>query len=154
MEFRELRSLLALHETGSIREAAMICNISPAAVHKHLKTLERELGIRIYRKRDGSLRFTEPGLLALPFAKQILLDHDAAFTAIAEWKSGGRGIVRVGAGPSFSSYMLPGLIKRFRRKLPHIDVYVETGDSNHLISRLQAGRARSHFRPRGIRVDR
>jgi DNA-binding transcriptional LysR family regulator len=35
--------------------------------------------------------------------------------------------------------MLPGLVKRFRRRFPQVDVYVETGDSNHLITRLQAG---------------
>jgi DNA-binding transcriptional LysR family regulator len=56
-----------------------------------------------------------------------------------EWKGGGRGSVRVGAGPTFSSFMLPTLLKRFQRRFPQVDVYVETGDSPHLISRLRSG---------------
>jgi DNA-binding transcriptional LysR family regulator len=75
----------------------------------------------------------------LPFAKEIFLHHSATFAAIAEWKDGGMGRVRIGAGPSFSSYLLPPLIKSFRRRFPRVDVYVETGDSNHLISRVRGG---------------
>lgn len=139
MELRELKSLLALDQYGSIREAAKSCHISPAAVHKHLKTLESEFGVRLYAKHDGRLQLTEGGRVALPFARDILLHYDAAFTAIEEWKGGGRGSVRVGAGPTFSNYMLPALVKKFRRRFPQVDVYVETGDSAHLISRLRAG---------------
>lgn len=139
MELRELKSMAALDESGSIREAAKRCNISPAAIHKHLKTLERELDVRLYEKREGRLRLTEAGRVALPFAKEILLRHDGAFAAIAEWKDGGSGIVRVGAGPSFSSYLLPAIVKRFRRRFPRVDVYVETGDSSHLMSHIRSG---------------
>ncbi|MEO7143000.1 MAG: LysR family transcriptional regulator [Bryobacteraceae bacterium] len=139
MELREIKSLIALEEHGSIREAAKKCAISPAAVHKHLKTLESELGVRIYEKQEGHLRLTDAGRIVLTFAKEILLHHDATFTALAEWKDGDRGLVRVGAGPSFSGNLLPPLVKRFRRRFPRVDLYVETGDSNHLISRLRAG---------------
>src|ERR1700722_4654464 len=139
MELRELKSLVALDQHGSIREAAKFCNISPAAVHKHLKTLQNEFGVRLYEKQNGRLHLTEAGRVALPYARDILLHRDAAFAALEEWKGGGKGSVRVGAGPTFSSGMLPGLGKRFRRRFPQVDVYVETGDSNHLISRLQAG---------------
>ena len=139
MELRELKSLVTLHQHGSIREAAKRCNISPAAVHKHLKTLVGEFGIRLYAKEGGRLHLTEGGLVALPFARDILLHHDAAFAAIEEWKGGGSGTVRVGAGPTFSSCLLPALVKKFRRRFPRVDVYVETGDSSHLISRLRSG---------------
>jgi LysR family transcriptional activator of glutamate synthase operon len=139
MELREIKSLIALQECGSIREAAQKCNISPAAVHKHLKTIEQEMDVRLYEKGGGGLRLTEAGLVVFPFAKEVLLHHDAALAAIAEWKDGGLGRVRIGAGPSFSSYLLPPLVKAFRRRFPRIDVYVETGDSNHLMSRLRAG---------------
>jgi DNA-binding transcriptional LysR family regulator len=139
MELRELKSLLALHQHGSIREAAKSCNISPAAVHKHLKTLEEQFGLRLYNKKNGRLHLTEGGLVALPFARDILLHYDAAFAAIEEWKGGRTGTVRVGAGPTFSICMLPTLVKRFRRRFPHVDVYIETGESEHLRARLQSG---------------
>jgi len=139
MELREFKSLIALHEVGSIRDAAKRCNISPAALHKHLKTLETDFGARMYAKQDGRLHLTEAGRVVLPFIKEVLLQNDAAFTAMAELRDGGSGLVRVGAGPTFSSNLLPPLVKRFRKRFPRVDVFVETGDSEHLISRLRSG---------------
>jgi len=139
MEFRELRSLLAVEEHASIRHAARTCNASAAAVHKHLKSLEAEFGVRLYEKHQGRLRLTEAGRILVPLAREMLLNYDAAHAAIGEWKDGGRGQVRVGAGPSFSSNLLPTLIKRFRRRFPRVDVFVETGNSEHLISHLANG---------------
>jgi len=139
VELREIKSLVALHQYGSIREAAKQCHISPAAVHKHLKTLQDEFGLRLYDKQNGRLQLTEAGHVALPYARDILLHYDATFAAMEEWKGGGKGTVRVGAGPTFSSCMLPALVKKFPRRFPRVDIYVETGDSNHLLSRLRSG---------------
>jgi DNA-binding transcriptional LysR family regulator len=46
MELREMKSIVALAECGSIHEASALCHLSPAAIHKHLKTLESEFGSR------------------------------------------------------------------------------------------------------------
>jgi DNA-binding transcriptional LysR family regulator len=139
MELRELRSLLALAETGSILLAAQRCHLSPAAVHKHLKALEAELGVKMYAKSSGRLTLTQAGDMLLPHAREMLAQHEAALSSVSEWKAGKRGVVRVGAGPSFSSQILPGLIKKFRRMHRAVDVYVETGASAQLVDRLKNG---------------
>ncbi len=134
-----MKSLVALAECGSIREASLRCNLSSAAIHKHLKTLESEFGVRIYRKSQGRLIVTEAGQTLLPFLREILLGYESAFTAVAEWKDARRGLVRVGAGPTFSSDILPALLKKFRRRFPKVDLFVETGNSSHLMARLRSG---------------
>ncbi len=139
MELREMKSLIALSECGSIREASLRCNLSPAAIHKHLKTLESEFGVPIYGKKNGRLVLTEAGQVLLPFIREILLRYGAAFVAIDEWKGAKRGSVRVGAGPAFSSYLLPSLLKRFRRRFPKVDVFIETGDSDYLMNQVRSG---------------
>jgi DNA-binding transcriptional LysR family regulator len=139
MELREMKSLIALSECGSIRDAGLRCNLCPAAIHKHLKTLESDFGVPIYVKRNGSLVLTEAGQILLPFLREILLRHESAFLAMEEWKDAKRGMVRVGAGPTFSSYLLPSLVKQFRRRFPKVDVFVETGDSAHLMDGIRSG---------------
>ena len=139
MELREMKSLIALSECGSIREASLRCNLSPAAIHKHLKTLESEFGVPIYGKKNGRLILTEAGQVLLPFVREILLRYGAAFVAVEEWKGAKRGSVRIGAGPAFSSYLLPSLLKRFRRRFPKVDVFIETGDSDHLMNQVLTG---------------
>jgi DNA-binding transcriptional LysR family regulator len=139
MELREIRSLVALAETGSILAASDRRHLSPAAVHKHLKTLEREMGVRLYEKSQGGLALTQAGRLVLPHAKEILMQHEAAFAVVGEWREAKRGLVRVGAGPTFSTHLLPALVKRFRRKHGGVEVFVETGSSAHLNERLLNG---------------
>ena len=134
-----MKSFVALAECGSIHEASVLCHLSPAAIHKHLKTLESEFGSRLYKKGNGRLVLTEAGQILLPFFREILLGQESAFTALAEWKDAKRGLVRVGAGPTFSSDLLPALLKQFRRRFPKVNVFVETGDSSHLMGRLRSG---------------
>jgi len=136
---REMRSLVLLSECGSIQEVGRRCHLSPAAVHQHLKILETELGIRLYERGHGSLHLTPAGEMVLPFLKDILAGHEAAVAAMHEWKQAERGLVRVGAGPTFTTHLLPRAIKKFRRSFSGVDVFVETGHSNGLRERLQSG---------------
>jgi LysR family transcriptional activator of glutamate synthase operon len=139
MELREIRSFLLIAKSGSIAETARQLHLTPGAVHKHLKTLERELGARIYQKTLEGLRLTPAGAVIRPYFQDVLDRCDAAVNALTDWKEDATGMVRVGAGPSFSSYMLPGVLSRFRRKHSKIEVFVETGNGSHLLEGLRRG---------------
>ncbi len=66
MELRELRSLVTLAENGSITRTAEKLNLSAAAIHKQLKILEDELGVRLYEKAGRQLRLTQAAEVILP----------------------------------------------------------------------------------------
>lgn len=139
MEIREIRSLILVAETRSILQAAGIAGLTPGAIHKHLKTLESELGVALYEKAADGLRLTPPGLVVLPFFKDVLERREAAVAALNDWRQSDGGIVRVGAGPSFASYMLPSILSKYRRRYRRAQVYVETGSGAHLLEQLESG---------------
>lgn len=139
MEIREIRSLVVFAECGSIQQTAEKCNLSPPAIHKHLKLIGDEFGVRLYSKSGPRLELTDAGRLLLPYAREILNRHDAAFVTLREWRDARCGMVRVGAGPSFSSCMLPILVKRFRRRYPNVELFVESATGDHLLERLSCG---------------
>jgi len=139
MEFREILSFVLLAKSHSILETSRELHLTPGAVHKHLKTLESELGVQLYEKYDGALRLTEAGKAIRPYFQDILDRRDAAIQATSDWKLETAGVVRVGAGPSFSSYMLPRILSRFRRKFPKVEIFVETGNGNDLRESLRVG---------------
>jgi len=140
MEIHELRSLVALSELESLADVADRLHLSPAAIHKHFRALETELGERLYEKLGRGLKLTRAAELLLPYCREVLAQHDAAISALAEWKGLKRGVVRIGAGPTLSSYLLPALLRKFRRAFPGVDLYVETGNSASLIDGLGTGR--------------
>ncbi len=137
MEFRELRSLVALSELGGIAPAAQKLHLSAPAIHKQLKLLESELGVRLYEKVGRNLRLTQAAEILLPYLKDILAEYESAISALDEWKGLKRGLVSVGTGPT--SYVLPILLKQFRHAFPGIEVFVETGNTPVLLEGLGKG---------------
>lgn len=139
MELRELRSLVTLAELGSLAATAAKLHLSPAAIHKQLRALETELGIRLYEKNGRQLKLTQAADVLLPYSRDLIAEHDAALSALAEWKGLKRGVARIGAGPTLSTYMLPPLLRRFRRAFPQVELYVETGNSIALVEGIRSG---------------
>jgi len=140
MEIHQLRSLAALAQHDSLAAVAENLHLSPAAIHKHFRALESELGVRLYQRFGRQLKLTRAAEVLLPYGRELLAQHDAALSALAEWKGVKRGVVRVGAGPTLSSYLLPALLRRFRRAFPGVDLYIETGNSANLVEGLGNGR--------------
>lgn len=139
MEIREIESLVALSRLHSILATAQELNLTSGAVHKHLKTLEAEFGVPLYEKREGGLHLTKAAEIALPYLQGVLEQRHAAVQAVSDWKGKVSGTVRVGAGPSFSSYMLPAILSKFRKRHREAEVYVETGGGDQLLQHLRAG---------------
>ncbi len=139
MEFRQLRSLVALADLGGIARVAEKLHLSPPAIHKQLKLLEAELGVQLYEKLGRRLRLTQVAEILLPYSRDLIAEHDAVIVAIEEWRGLKRGIVRVGAGPASSVYLLPELLRKYRRAFPKVDLVVETGDSVSLVEKLRNG---------------
>jgi DNA-binding transcriptional LysR family regulator len=137
MELNELRSLVTLSELQSIAQVAEHLHLSPPAIHKQLKTLESELGVLLYEKIGKQLQLTQAAEVLLPYAKELLAQHDSALTALQEWKGLKRGMVRIGTGPS--AYVLPAILKKFRHANPSVEVLVETGNTPVLLEALRGG---------------
>jgi DNA-binding transcriptional LysR family regulator len=137
VELKELRSLMALSELGSISLAAEKLHLSPPAIHKQLKILESELGVVLYEKVGRRLQLTQAAEVLLPYLKELLAQYDSALAALQEWKGMKRGVVRLGTGPS--AYVLPAILKEFRRQNPAVEVLVETGNTPVLLDGLARG---------------
>lgn len=139
MEFRELKSLMMLAQSGSITETARSVHLTPAAIHKQLKQLEQDLNVPLYERRDGRLQPTAAAEVVMPYFRDILGRYESALVALDEWKGVRRGLVRIGAGPSLAIYVLPRLLRLYAREFPNVDLDVQTGSSLQLLGLLQAG---------------
>jgi DNA-binding transcriptional LysR family regulator len=137
LEIKELRSLVALSELRSISLAAAQLHLSPPAIHKQLKILEAELGVGLYEKVGRGLQLTQAAEIVLPYARELLAQFDSARAALEEWKGMKRGVVRIGTGPS--AYVLPAILKKFRRQYPGVEVLVETGNTPVLLDGIDRG---------------
>lgn len=137
MELGALRTLVALSELGSISLAGEQLHLSAGAIHKRLKLMEAELGVRLYERVGRRLQLTQAADVLLPHLRDMLIAYESALAALADWKGLGRGVVRIGTGPT--SYILPAILKRFRRAHAGVEVLVESGNTPVLLNDLQKG---------------
>ena len=86
VELKELRSLVALSELGNISLVGERLHLSAPAIHKQLKLLEAELGLKLYERLGKQLRVTQAAAVLLPYFQDILIQYDSALTALEEWK--------------------------------------------------------------------
>jgi DNA-binding transcriptional LysR family regulator len=139
MELHAIRSLCSLAETHSLSETARLVHLTPAAIHKQLKQLERDLNVRLYEKGSQGLVLTAASLEILPYLRAILAQHSSALSVLGQWKGMQRGLLRVGAGPSLASDLLPPILLRYHAQLPAIDIDLQTGTTKQLLAALENG---------------
>lgn len=139
MEFRELKSLTVLAESGSLSQTARLVHLSPAAIHKQLKHLEEELRVPLYERKDGRLRLTPAAELLLPYLRDILGQYESAVGALEEWRGVRRGLLRIGAGPTLATYLLPPILNNYYHRFPKVDLDIQTGSSVQLLTALLGG---------------
>ena len=64
--------------TGSIKHAAHLLSISPLAVSTRVRSLERELGVRLFQRRKTKLTLTEAGTTYLREVEATFVSFDMA----------------------------------------------------------------------------
>ena len=136
LDANRLRTLLVFVETGSLSATASRLYVTPAAVHKQLQVLARELDLPLYEREGRELRIAEGARYLLPHIRNLLAQHDAVWTALEEWRGLEQRMIRIGTGRTFSSYLLPPLLQAFRVRHPGVEFYVETGHTPDLIESL------------------
>ena len=71
MNFKHLHYFWAAAKAGGIVRAGEQLHVSPQTLSGQIKPLEQRLGCALFRKVGRGLELTEPGRLALGYAKQI-----------------------------------------------------------------------------------
>lgn len=136
MEIRHLRHFEAVFRLGSFVRAAEDMGLTQSALSRSVKTLEDELGERLFDRTTHEVSPT-------PVAEKLIrhaMDVLGAVSAFREEASavgeGSEGLVRVGAGPYPAQPLLTSAIEKFALQAPRARVMVSMGRSTNLLDGL------------------
>jgi len=119
-----LRAFEAAARRGSFVAAGTELRVTASAISQQIRTLERYLGTRLFRRLPRGLILTEIGRAYLP---ELTSGFDALAEATRRLRAGATGgLLTVGALPSFAHGWLLPRLGRFRERYPRIDVYLKT----------------------------
>ncbi|WP_432014686.1 LysR family transcriptional regulator [Streptomyces cucumeris] len=145
MDTRLLRTFAALMRTGSFTATAAELHLAQSTVTVQIRTLERELGTRLFDRLPSGTLPTSTGRRLLKEAEDVL-DAEARLRAAAAAGSADtadgtvEGQVVLGAGESLCASRLPGLIASLRRSHPGIDLELHAVGTEAAVAGLRSGR--------------
>ena len=120
MSMDQLRSLVEVARRGAITEAARALGLTQPALSRRIQLLEEEFGTPLLSRSQKGVQLTELGRLVEAESRGLLERYDHLKQEVGARLRLERGTVRIGGGATAVSFLLPPLIRDFRRK--HRDI--------------------------------
>ena len=127
IEFRHLRTIKAIHDSGGLARAADQLNITQSALSHQIKGIEDQAGVELFVRRSKPLKLSSSGMRLLAAAETILPQVaalEAEFEGLVAGKSG-RLHIAIECHACFE-WLLP-VLEEFRKAWPDVDVDIRPG---------------------------
>jgi DNA-binding transcriptional LysR family regulator len=133
----QLRSFLAIVDTGSFTRAAERVHKTQSAVSMHVRRLEEQLGVALFVKQGRGARLTTEGENLIEFARRMIQVEAGAIAALS--RKGLRGSARIGIPDDYADAFLAEILTRFNRRHPLVEVCAVCENSVELAGQVSAG---------------
>lgn len=138
LDSRQLLAFATLARHGSFTNAAKELFLTQSAVSHAIKSLESDLGVRVFDRVGKKAHLTLAGEKLLGHADRVLREMRDARSGIEELQNWGQSRLRVGASTTACQYLLPGVLREFKQSFPECVIRVEPGDSPDMGEALRA----------------
>jgi DNA-binding transcriptional LysR family regulator len=132
MDIRDLQVFLAVTTRLNFTRAGEDVHLSQPSVSVRIRQLERELGVKLFEQLGKRVALTGAGRLLEPYARRVVAAMDDARHAVEELQGLERGTVRVGASTTPGTYLVPGIIARFKRDHPKVEIRLSVKDTRRV----------------------
>ncbi|MGH2459094.1 MAG: LysR family transcriptional regulator [Chloroflexota bacterium] len=133
MQLQHLRTFYEVATTGSFTRTAEKLYLSQPAVTQQVRALEAELGFPLLERMGRRVRPTPAGEALLPYALRLLALLEEGSSAAREAAGRAAQTLRLGAGDTVATYVLPDLIRVFHAKRPEAALRLVVGNSDRLL---------------------
>ena len=120
-----LNSFVEVVNRATMASAARYLRLTPAAISKHILSLENALGIQLLQRSTRRVDLTHEGMIYFEHAKQILAAYQLAESAISQVKEEPSGLLKIVAGPHIGNLYLIPYLKEFLERYPKIRLHIE-----------------------------
>ena len=139
MELQQLRYAVAIAEEQSFTRAAERCFVVQSALSRQIKSLESELGVRLFARTSRKVEVTPAGEAFVKQARLCLQAAERAKASAAAAHGQIRGSLTIGVIPTVTAVDIAAVLGAFRRSYPEVGVHVRTGGSDEFLRRIAAG---------------
>lgn len=128
MDFEQLRTFLEVSRLRSFSRAAEKLTVTQPAISAQIRTLENEVGARLFDRDGGKVTFTAAGRVFEPFAEHCLECHNHIMVTVGELHRTPRGEISVSANEATSLYVLPAVFAQFKQQYSRVGLSIVRAD--------------------------
>ena len=134
-----MRYTVAIAEEKSFTRAAQRCFVVQSALSRQIKSLESELGVRLFARTSRKVEVTPAGEAFVKQARLCLQAAERAKASAAAAHGEIRGSLTIGVIPTVTAVDVAAVLGAFHRRYPEVGVHVRTGGSDEFLHRIAAG---------------
>lgn len=139
MEIRELRSFVVIAQHENMTKAAEELHLSQSALSKQVKSLEHDLGCKLFERRNFGISLTEEGRILSERAASLVAMADKIEDEFTSLDNITGGTLYFGLAESFQMKYLARQIKVLKENCPNLDYRVVSGVTTQVTSLLDSG---------------
>ena len=139
MEIRTLRYFLAVAREENMTRAAEILHVTQPTLSKQMKSLEDELGKKLFTRHSFRIRLTEEGVLLRSRAEDLVGMADKIKQEFVSLDDIAGGELNLGLAESFQIRHLARAIRRFKQDYPAVHYHITSGDTEQIADKLEKG---------------
>jgi DNA-binding transcriptional LysR family regulator len=124
MDFDQLESFLEVARHSSFSRAAEKRFRTQPAISSQIRSLEEEVGARLFDRSGGKVALTAAGKVFQGYAEQTLEARKTMVVTLAEMERVPRGEIVVGANEGTCLHILPEVFAEFKKLYPNVAVQI------------------------------
>jgi DNA-binding transcriptional LysR family regulator len=136
VDFEQLRTFLEVSRLRSFSRAAEKLSVTQPAISAQIRSLETEVGARLFDRDGGKVTFTSAGRVFEPFAEHVLQCHAHIGITIAELHRSPRGEISVSANEATSLYVLPPVFAAFKKQYTRVALKIVRADRARILEEV------------------
>ena len=136
LDLDQLRTFVAIAESGSFTRAAEAVHKTQSAVSMQMRRLEERVGKPIFARDGRASKLTAEGERLLTYARRLVKLNDETLAAFDDDELSGN--VRLGTPDDYADRFLPEILARFARSNPRVEVTVICEPTQMLVDCLHA----------------
>ena len=139
MNLRTLRYFVAIADAGSLTSAAEALSVAQPALTRQMHDLERDFGAQLLLRTPRGVHMTKAGAALYQSAQRMLAEAQKIRTLLESPHSAADGAVTMGASPTLSRVLVPGVFEAFQRSIGGVKLTVRESFTPVLVEWVEKG---------------
>ncbi|EOR06473.1 hypothetical protein I593_02340 [Acinetobacter tandoii DSM 14970 = CIP 107469] len=139
MTLKQLKAFLALARSLNYANASNELHLSQSALSLTIKTLEEELGGKLFKRNTRRVELTFEGKSLIPYAKKLLANWEDMEKDVKQRFKLQRGTLNIASMPFVTHAIMPNVIQNFLGLHPNINFSIHDITNEKIIENVLDG---------------